>query len=150
MEEIQEISALIENIPRFMGTLFENLESDSDIKLNNTEEKTLIVLLKDKNRPMIDYSRKLGLTKGYFTCVADNLENKGLIERKTDSNDRRIFQITLTEQGRMIAEKIDRAHNRHITAKIASLESEDLEKLRNALETIHSITLKLKQGKGNK
>lgn len=144
-EGIQEITALIENVPRFLGALFENIEFESDVKLNNTEEKTLIVLLKDINRPMIDYSRKLGLTKGYFTCVADNLEKKGLIERKTDSNDRRIYQIALTEQGRIIAKKIDQAHSRHISEKISVLETEDLENLKSALETIRSITLKLTQ-----
>lgn len=146
-EKTEEIAALIDNIPSFMGMLFENLKASSDIKLNNTEEKTLITLLKAKNRPMIDYSRKLGLTKGYFTCVADSLEKKGLIERKADSCDRRIYQIVLTEQGHCIAQKIDLAYQRHITGKLSALNPGDLIRLKNALETINDISHKLNHEK---
>ncbi len=145
IERAEEIAVLIENIPSFMGMLFENLKVNLDIKLNNTEEKTLIALLKSKGLPMVDYSKKLGLTKGYFTYVADSLEKKGLIERKTDMCDRRIYQIILTDKGFSIAENINNEYRRHITDKLSALGHDDLVKLKDAIETINAVTYQLKK-----
>ena len=41
-----------------------------------------------------------------MTRMLDRLESKGLITRKRNSNDRRVFDLDLTDEGRRLAQKI--------------------------------------------
>jgi DNA-binding MarR family transcriptional regulator len=53
-----------------------------------------------------ELARAAILTSGAMTAVLDRLEEQGLIRRATDSVDRRVRRITITEKGRT---QIDRA-----------------------------------------
>ena len=47
-------------------------------------------------------SERLGVTTGTMTIMADRLQKMKLIQRIEDANDRRAFNIELTEKGREI------------------------------------------------
>lgn len=48
----------------------------------------------------------LGLTKGTVSQTLIALERKSLIQRNSDSNDRRVVRLNLTKQGRLILRKL--------------------------------------------
>jgi len=62
--------------PFFTCTLIKDFNADVDMKLNHTEEKTLIAISQKKNKTMSFYSRMAGLEKGSFTATVDELRDK--------------------------------------------------------------------------
>lgn len=141
----EKIAELVGMLPMFIGTLLDGIEIKTPIKLCVSEEKTLMFLHKHEGNSMTVYSKKVGLTKGSFTAVADRLEKKGLIERVSVCDDRRKNALILTKEGKCIAKKIDSCFNQHISKKVAQLEEEDLKNLKNALETIVKTVEKLRR-----
>lgn len=143
-ERIAELAGLL---PMFIGVLTEGSVISIPIKLNITEEKTLMILHKNEGDPMTEYSKKLALSKGSFTTVADHLEKKGLVKRVSAWDDRRKCALMLTDEGKKIARKLDVDFNRHISKKVSKLKDEDIENLHRALETIVVTMEKLKERK---
>lgn len=93
---------------------------------------------------MKEYAKMVGLTKGSFTSVTDNLVTKGLVERASVSNDRRKYALILTVEGEEIAKKVTLEHKKQVSKKISILDDEDKDALIHALETIIFVTKKLK------
>lgn len=50
-------------------------------------------------KPLAD---KLGVTTGTLTVMIDRLQKSGYLERKTDPEDRRAFNIVLTDKGMQV------------------------------------------------
>lgn len=140
----EKIAELVSLLPVFVGTLLEGSKIITPVKLNISEGKTLMILHKHEGSPMTEYSRKVGLSKGSFTTVADHLEKKGLIERVAVSNDRRKYALFLTKEGKQIAREIDLQFKKHIAKKVAQLEQGDLNSLKNSLEIIAAVMEKFK------
>jgi DNA-binding MarR family transcriptional regulator len=51
-------------------------------------------------------SRLLGVNAGFVTRMIDRMERQGLVRRDRDNPDRRVVNLTLTETGRNVAERI--------------------------------------------
>ena len=49
---------------------------------------------------------RLGIDASYVTTIADQLEERGLIERQPHPTDRRIKSLALTAEGRRLREKL--------------------------------------------
>ncbi|WP_193708314.1 MarR family winged helix-turn-helix transcriptional regulator [Alkalibaculum sporogenes] len=140
-----KIAELASMLPMFIGVLIDGSEMDTSVKLNVSEGKTLMFLHKHEGDPMTDYSRKVGLSKGSFTTVADSLVKKGFIKRVSVSNDRRKYALMLTDIGKDIAKQIDAGFNKHIAKKVSQLEEEDINNLHKALEIMVYTMDKLKE-----
>lgn len=141
------IAELVVMLPMFMKTLLEGLETIAG--LNVSEKKTLMCICKYEGSTMSEYSKRLGLARGSFTAVADSLEQKGLVERASGSDDRRKCVLVLTKKGKRIAREIDARFKKHITARLTRLSEEELEKLQQALETIAAAMEKLNEGRNS-
>jgi DNA-binding MarR family transcriptional regulator len=48
----------------------------------------------------------LGIDASYVTAIADQLEERGLIERRPHASDRRIKSLALTDEGRRVRDQI--------------------------------------------
>jgi MarR family transcriptional regulator, 2-MHQ and catechol-resistance regulon repressor len=62
----------------------------------------LEVLLHKGPTPVNEIGRLVRLTSGSITSAVDRLEQKGLVERRNDSSDRRARVVHLTEAGRKL------------------------------------------------
>jgi DNA-binding MarR family transcriptional regulator len=140
----EKIAELISILPMHYNSLLDGIEIKIPVKLNFSEGKTLMFLYKHEGNPMSEYSKKVGLTKGSFTAVADRLEEKGLIKRVTVSDDRRKNALILTEEGKSIAKETDSLFKQHILNKIAHLRKEDINNLKNALEITVAMLEKIR------
>ena len=134
------IAELMSMLPMFIEALLEDYELGIKIKLNHSESTTLMFIKKHSGDPMTEYSKRIAISKASFTYVADKLEKKGLIQRIPVNEDRRKHALILTEKGELLTKKIITEHNQHIAKKIAHLSQEQLEDLRNALETLVKTT----------
>jgi DNA-binding MarR family transcriptional regulator len=51
-------------------------------------------------------AERLGIDASYITAIADQLEERGLIERRPHPNDWRIKSLALTDEGRHVRDQI--------------------------------------------
>jgi DNA-binding MarR family transcriptional regulator len=57
---------------------------------------------------MRDLAERLAIDRPYTTLIVDDLERRGLVERRVDLTDRRAKIVTITAPGRNAAELADR------------------------------------------
>lgn len=60
---------------------------------------SLLHLAEDKQRPLSEIAREMGVTPTYITKMLDTLQAEGLAERVTSSADRRVTYAHLTDEG---------------------------------------------------
>ncbi|MCZ7555498.1 MAG: MarR family transcriptional regulator [Bacteroidia bacterium] len=76
-----------------------------------------------------ELSRKMLVSGGNMTCVVDNLEKEGLVQRSTDMSDRRSVIVELTEKGIRTFEEIFPRHAEFVADVAAVLNEEEQEQL---------------------
>ena len=73
--------------------------------LTYTQYISMLVLWEHKSISVRDMGRILYLDSGTLTPLLKKLEQKGLIERKRDTLDERILNVTLTDDGIALRDK---------------------------------------------
>lgn len=81
-------------------------------------------------------SRHLKVTGGNVTGLVRRLEVDGLISREMSADDRRMFLIRATPQGRTVYHRARERHDEMLRAMFAGLAPSDLEATRNLLARI--------------
>jgi DNA-binding MarR family transcriptional regulator len=82
---------------------------------------------------MNELSRRMMVTGGNVTGIADQLESEGLVQRVTVPTDRRVFKIQLTARGRKLFTQMAREHETWVLQAFASLSSQDATTLHTLL-----------------
>lgn len=82
---------------------------------------------------MMDLSRRLMVTSGNITGLADQLESEGLVERVAQSGDRRATVLRLTELGTRRFNDMARRHERWIVDLCSGLSRQEQQQLYAAL-----------------
>jgi DNA-binding MarR family transcriptional regulator len=104
---------------RLLMNLFKSEELDGRPDLNPSEISTL-----------------QGTSRNTVSTLIRDLEDEGLIERTLDPNDRRRFNIRLTEDGRNIIREHSAAHFRTIAACFDTLTLDEQQELSDLLTKI--------------
>ncbi|MGD9212929.1 MAG: MarR family transcriptional regulator [Desulfobacteraceae bacterium] len=81
------------------------------------------------NPTFVELANKLGLSKPSVTIMINKLIEKGYLQKTRSHEDGRVFYITLTEQGRSIANALNDAHHKvveHISTRLSGREIETL------------------------
>jgi DNA-binding MarR family transcriptional regulator len=92
----------------------------------------LRLLAPDHPRPMSDFAVRLVCDASNVTGLADRLEARGLIERRSAEHDRRVKVLALTEAGEHVREQVIRAMQEP-PAVVAALPAADQRALRDIL-----------------
>lgn len=83
-----------------------------------------------------DLARAIVLTSGGMTPLLDQLEERGLIRRQIDSDDRRVRRITITEKGRSAVGRALHQQLTHDHAISSALSADEREKLSEILRKL--------------
>ena len=81
----------------------------------------------------------LCLDSSTITGILDRMENKGIVKRMADPNDRRSLRVVLTEQGRLLEEPIKKIIDQENKKVLSALKKEEQVELMEYLERISSI-----------
>ena len=84
-------------------------------------------------------SRKLHVTPGNITGIVDRLEKKGLVSRERKIEDRRVVLITLTPQGRQLADELPDPVEIKLIAGLSQLPPDEIQSLDRAISQIFEI-----------
>lgn len=97
--------------------------------LNLTDFAVLEAILHKGAMPVNQIGRKVLLTSGSISTAIDRLEKRGLVRRRRDMSDGRIFHVELTAEGReIIREAFDR-HRRNLDSVVELLSAEERRQL---------------------
>ncbi|MGN6268881.1 MAG: MarR family winged helix-turn-helix transcriptional regulator [Sphingomonas sp.] len=87
-----------------------------------------------------ELSRNMDHDKGALTRVIDQLEERGLVERRRDAGDRRVSQLTATTEGRKIVADLAR---RVVNVWNDILEGFDREEIERLIGTLGKLLARL-------
>jgi DNA-binding MarR family transcriptional regulator len=105
--------------------------------LNQTHMLTLLSLHFHTSCAMVELSRHLNLEKGSFTPVANKLIKLGYIEKRENSEDKRVSLLFLTAKGSSLASDFLKSHMQYIQNLLATLGKKEEEKFLQAVGAIN-------------
>ena len=91
---------------------------------------------------MSELSRRLMVTSGNVTGIADQLERDGWLNREADSGDRRATRLRLTDSGRKRFSAMARVHESWIVELMGSLDRGEQRELQRLLGKLKQTTPK--------
>jgi DNA-binding MarR family transcriptional regulator len=101
----RETAALVDQMWLVMRRIWEHAEERlAPYSLSLKHNWALHAL--DEPMSMSALAERLGIDASYVTTIADQLEERGLIARQPHPTDRRIKSLALTEEGRLLREKL--------------------------------------------
>jgi len=84
-------------------------------------------------------AKRLYVTKGNISGLLDRLETAGLVERRSTANDRRQYEIHLTEAGKEAADKAIAIQHGVISRTLGRMKPDDLEQLERLIVSLRDI-----------
>jgi MarR family transcriptional regulator, organic hydroperoxide resistance regulator len=104
----------------------------SEFELSPPQVRALGVLDPDRPVPMSDLAEALHCDNSNVTGIVDRLEDRGLVERRSATHDRRVKMLAVTERGaevrERLAERLEQA-----PGPLARLSPEDQRALRDIM-----------------
>ncbi len=78
----------------------------------SSAQYNVLVLLKENKEGLsqVEISRQMVVSRANITSIIDKLEKKGLVKRFSDPDDRRLFNIRLTKEGRQLIKEVEKAY----------------------------------------
>jgi DNA-binding MarR family transcriptional regulator len=90
-------------------------------------ESFVLIFIKERHSKIIprDISDAIGISSARVATALNSLENKGLITRRIDPDDRRRIIVELTHEGMELAEERKKIHTEKIKTMLTLLGEED-------------------------
>jgi MarR family 2-MHQ and catechol resistance regulon transcriptional repressor len=119
------------------AALSHNIQKDIEGYNLNHEYFMVLELLYSKGpQPVQKISETLSIPSGSITYVVNKLEKLGLVERKSNPDDRRAFFVVLTEKGEALFNDIFPKHVATISRNLSFITDEEKEQLMMLLKKI--------------
>jgi DNA-binding MarR family transcriptional regulator len=96
------IDALVQAAFRTMAVL-NKVAADNDLSLTQLR---VLAILRDRRVGVTDLAEYLGLEKSTMSGLVERAEKRGLLERTPSDSDRRSVQVSMTSDGKKLAEDV--------------------------------------------
>jgi DNA-binding MarR family transcriptional regulator len=103
--------------------------------INGRQCAVLLAIAEQAASSQHDISERMGVDRTTMVALVDELEAKGLVERRPDPRDRRKNVVALTEAGRTTLEEATRAVDEAERRLLAPLSDDEAAAFREALRT---------------
>jgi DNA-binding MarR family transcriptional regulator len=139
-ENSAEINNLIASIQKLIRTAYVYpLKKSKACDLTLSQNKVVKILAASGSLSSAELSRKLFVTPSNITGIIARLEKKNLVERIRKKNDRRIYLINLTEQGKKIEGLLTDPYEQKIGANLKKIKPERVDELAGAVRQIINL-----------
>ena len=115
--------------------------------LSSVKFAVMITLLYGGTMSISDLAERTGTTSSSVATLVERLGRQGLAVKETDAKDRRLVNISLTEEGRVLMERAMPVAQIAVTATMAGLGSDDLSNLELTLNKITGNLARLSKEK---
>lgn len=133
--EFQEIFAIVFRKLKKQNEFFPQTE----YKLASGHMLILIHLFKKSTCIASDISTFLGITSGGVTGLTDTLIKNNLIKRTRLENDRRVVQLSLTEEGQKVVEQIIENRAELFIQQFKDLDITEIEQIIQIFQKLNSV-----------
>ncbi|HYP12830.1 MAG TPA: MarR family transcriptional regulator, partial [Bryobacteraceae bacterium] len=96
----------------------------------------LELLLHKGPQPVNTLGKRVLLTSGSMTAAVDRLEERGLVQRHDDPEDRRARVVHLTSSGRKVIERLFAEHEKDMERAVSALTQQELNQLARILRKL--------------
>ena len=100
-------------------------------------------ILSENMLPVSEIAKRLLVTKSQMTRLIDQLISSGIVERQTGAHDRRVVNITLTENGRVVSKECRELLRTKIRNRLSCLNKRELDELSLSLARLREIGSRL-------
>lgn len=97
----------------------------------------LAVLDIDGPLPMGGLAEALDVSQASATGIVDRMEQRSLVERRRDDDDRRVVRVALTDEGRRLIAGMAAERREHLAAMLDTLTDAELEGLLLGTRALH-------------
>ena len=120
-EELSLVDALAQLSFLVQGTLAE-IAGRHDLSVIQIR---LLGVLRDREPTMNALGRHLGLDKSSISGLVDRAQRRGLVTRTVSASDRRVYQVSMTDAGRRLAELVAAEFSDRVETSVARLPPAD-------------------------
>jgi DNA-binding MarR family transcriptional regulator len=106
------------------------------LRISGRECAVLIAIDDQAPQSQQEVARRMGVDRTTMVALIDDLENKGLVERRQDPDDRRKNVVALTDTGRTTLRQATAATRKAERRFLGALSDEDGAMLRKALQAV--------------
>lgn len=117
--------------------------------VNQTHISTLMFLHFNGPAPMSELSHLLNIEKGSFTPVANKLVSLGLIQKKRSEQDKRVYELSLTDTGFALADDFKEKHMLYMRKQLKPLDKTKKEAFFAAINDITIMIDELESKSGS-
>ncbi len=125
-------------ISRVRSTLWNMVtqHTTSELGITSTQASIMFMLAVGKCETASDIAREYGIDASAVTRLIDRLEKRGLLSRVRSEQDRRVVRLTLTEDGRAMAERVPAIFTRVLDKLLTGFLPEEVGFLKNMLRRV--------------
>jgi DNA-binding MarR family transcriptional regulator len=106
--------------------------------LSMTHFHVLAILEADGPTPMSRLADQLGVAISNLTGIIGRMEERGIVERVHDADDRRVVLAQLTTTGRDVVQKVEATRLEHMRQLVTALTRDEQQTVLGALKTLTS------------
>lgn len=135
------VAFLLAQIGAYAATRF--TERVAALDLTPSQTGLLRAIARGAGRTQQQFAELLGVPPSRFVGLVDGLEERGLVERRRSPNDRRAYELALTEAGKETMRSLGQvggAHERDICRGLSAEQKEALHAALRHIATEHSLT----------
>ena len=145
MEEKHEIRMIFLLKRAIEHTMFRKFLRSYDLPkgLNKTHIMTLMNLNFLKSASMSFLAHRLNMEKGSFTTVANKLIKLGYVVSTRSEKDKRIYELSLTDKGRELAEDFGSKHRNYMSELVDQLGKEKKKEFFQAMDLVTSTIVSM-------
>ncbi len=115
------------------------LDSDLDMLVTHQQFEVISLLGEEETLKVAEIGKRLQIAKAQMTQVMDKLSELGLIERKTNPEDRRATNVSLSDRGRTVLDANMMRYQKAVKETMAALSDADLAELSASLRRVQDI-----------
>ena len=144
-KSISQIISLNRNFNRALRHEFHGLMQDSGFTF--PQLSIISILAKNGEQKVSDISEKMGLSDSTVSGILDRLEQKGIIERKRNKDDRRVVKIYLSRGSQEICQEFHRKREEYFSHLLKELSEQEINDIIKGLEILNRVVCDKKNTK---
>ena len=110
---------------------------------------TVLYLIREETPTLGYIARRLMVTPAVVTGIVDRLEKRGYVQRRADTEDRRVVRLALTEAGRAQSLAVQQQLVAKIAARLGAFPSEQVAELLRGLALLDRLLQDLEHANGH-
>lgn len=137
------ISVFTDTFAFLSRLIFQEIDTDLEsIKLTKMELLLVLIVATKEGITMTELANQVGTSKVQISRSISRLEKSHMVQRITNQDNRRIVNVHMTEEGKILFQYKEERIKEKLAATFAILKPEDYQKIMNSFKDIFATLIK--------